>query len=254
LLYPGPIMTTRPVSQLPVTVNGVALVADLAGVLWWPERATLVVADLHLEKGTAQGRRGRFLPPYDSAATLDRLARTIQRLAPERVICLGDSFHDRGAAARLSPAEGDRLAGLIDGRDWIWITGNHDPAPPADWGGRVVEELVLGALVFRHEALACSGTAAGAASGEVSGHFHPKAAVRVRDKRITAPCFVTDGRRLILPAFGAYTGGLNILNPAVAGLFGGPFRAVMLGRERLYAFPAERLAGEPEAPALWRAG
>lgn len=239
-------MPTHAVHQLPVTVNGVPLVADLAGVLWWPERRTLVAGDLHLEKGSAQARRGRFLPPYDSAATLERLGRAIARLRPDRVICLGDSFHDRGAAARLSPADGSRLAALIDGRDWIWIAGNHDPLPPAAWGGRVAEEVVMGTLVFRHQAL----TGSVATAGEISGHYHPKAAVRVRERRITAPCFATDGRRLILPAFGAYAGGLNVLNPAIRGLLDRSFRVVLLGRERLYAFPHRRLAPEPEPAAV----
>lgn len=243
-------MPTHAVHQLPVTVNGVPLVADLAGVLWWPERRTMVVGDLHLEKGSAQARRGRFLPPYDSRATLQRLGRAIGRLAPARVICLGDSFHDRGAAARLSEADGERLAALIDGREWIWIAGNHDPVPPAAWGGRVADEVVLGALVFRHEAL----TDAGVAAGEVSGHYHPKAAVRTRSRRISAPCFATDGRRLILPAFGAYAGGLNVLNPAISGLLDRRFSAVLLGRERLYVFPRDRLSQEPETPALWHVG
>ncbi|MEQ8964470.1 MAG: ligase-associated DNA damage response endonuclease PdeM [Azospirillaceae bacterium] len=240
-------MTTRGPHQLPLTVNGADLIADLAGVLWWPARATLVVADLHFEKGSGYAAKGRLLPPYDTAATLERLAAVIRRLEPRRVIALGDSFHDRGAAARLSARDGTRLAQLADGRDWVWITGNHDPAPPATWGGRVTVELVDGPLVFRHEARPGR---PGAVAGEVSGHFHPKAAVRVRTHRITAPCFATDGRRLILPAFGAFTGGLNVTDPAIAGLLDRRFAAVLLGRERLYAFPRDRLSPDPDR--LWR--
>lgn len=212
-------------------VNGVALQADVSGALIWPARRLAVVADLHFEKGSAFAARGQFLPPYDTATTLDKLERVIARHRVESVICLGDSFHDSGAAERLDPAQAARLQGLTARLEWTWIAGNHDPAPPADWGGQVAAEVTLGALTFRHEA------APAACGGEVSGHYHPKAAVVVRGKRITAPCFVTDGRRLLLPAFGAFTGGLNVLDPAIAGLFRRGFQATLLGRNGLFAFP-----------------
>ena len=128
-----------------------------------------------------------------------------------------------------------RIRALTARLDWTWIAGNHDPAPPADWGGAVAEEMTLGALTFRHEAEVAS------CGGEISGHYHPKAAVVVRGRRISAPCFVTDGRRLILPAFGAFTGGLNVLDPAIAGLFRKGFRATLLGRQGLFAFPKHAL-------------
>src|SRR3546814_210063 len=199
-------------------VNGVALQADVSGALLWPERRLAVVADLHFEKSTAFAARGRLLPPYDTAATLDKLEDVIVRHEVERIICLGDSFHDRGAAQRLDPLQAARLKGLLARLEWTWIAGNHDPAPPADWGGRVAAEVTLGALTFRHEAEPA------ARGGEVSGHFHPKASVSLRGRRITAPCFVTDGRRLILPAFGAFTGGLDVLDPAIGGLFAKGFQ------------------------------
>ena len=216
-------------------VNGVELQADVTGALLWPARRLAVVADLHFEKSTAFAARGQLLPPYDTAATLDKLEAVVARHDVERVICLGDSFHDAGAAQRLDPAQAARLKSLTARLEWTWIAGNHDPAPPDDWGGTVAAEITLGALTFRHEA------AASARGGELSGHFHPKAAVQVRGKRITAPCFVTDGRRLILPAFGAFTGGLNVLDPAISGLFRRGFQATLLGRNGLFAFPRQAL-------------
>ncbi|HYC06026.1 MAG TPA: ligase-associated DNA damage response endonuclease PdeM [Azospirillaceae bacterium] len=230
-LIPGPGMTS-----IDFTLNGARLTADLSGALWWAERRWLVVADLHLEKGSAFATRGQFLPPYDTAATLSRLEEACARLDPARVICLGDSFHDRRAAERVSAADGRRIQDLTAARDWVWIAGNHDPAPPKEWGGSVVEEITEGPLVLRHEALP------GPVAGEVSGHYHPKAAVGTRAGRISARCFATDGMRLILPAFGAFTGGLNVLSPAIGALLGRRFTAILLGRDKLHAFPAERLA------------
>ena len=159
------------------------------------------------------------------------------RHRPERVICLGDSYHDADAAERLSAIDGETIRRLAGAHEWIWVAGNHDPAPPADWGGRVEPEVTLGGLVFRHEAAADR-----MAAGEVSGHFHPKASVRLRVRRVTGRCFVSDGRRLILPAFGAYTGGLDVLDPALAGLFPKGFRIHLLARDRVYAFSKAALA------------
>ncbi len=217
-------------------VNGAALLGDPSGALWWPDRRTLVVADLHLEKGSAFAARGQLLPPYDTAATLGRLAALLRKHEPARVICLGDSFHDGGAGERLAASDRAALRRLTATCDWVWIAGNHDPEPPGDLGGRVEAELVDAPLVFRHQAL--GGVAP---AGEVSGHWHPKAAVHLPPKRVSAPCFVTDGRRLVLPAFGAYTGGLNVLDPAVAALFRADFRVHLLHREKVYSFPRDSL-------------
>ncbi len=222
-------------------VNGAELLADLSGALFWPARDTLVVADLHLEKGSNFAARGVPLPPYDSLATLDRLAGALRRYPASRVICLGDSFHDGGAGERLGPAGVDALSALTRDRDWLWIVGNHDPEPPTGWGGRVADSLTDGPLVFRHEA-----EPARVVAGEVSGHFHPKAAVHTGSgKRLSSRCFVTDGRRLILPAFGAFAGGLNARDPAVAGLFPRGFRALVLGRREVFVFPDRRLSPDP---------
>jgi DNA ligase-associated metallophosphoesterase len=220
-------------------LNGADLLADLSGALVWPAQRLLAVADLHLEKGSGFAARGQLLPPYDTAQTLARLAEAIQRHEPATVICLGDSFHDGRAAERLGRADGERLASLVRGRRWIWIAGNHDPAPPADLGGLVQAELTLGPLLFRHIA------AAAASPGEVSGHFHPKAAFSWRGRRVGGRCFIGDERRLILPAFGAYAGGLDVRDPAIAGLFDGRARIHILGQRRLHSFPAGQLAYLP---------
>lgn len=233
-----PLVFARPVALEPagadIRVNGVDLLADLSGAAFWPQQRLLLVADLHLEKGSSFAARGQMLPPYDSRETLGRLALAADHLGAEAVCCLGDSFHDGEAPARLSAADRETLRDLTRRYDWIWITGNHDPSPPEGWGGRVASELTLGALTLRHQA-------ASVAVGEVSGHFHPKAAVRVRGKRVVGRAFVSDGRRLILPAFGAFTGGLNALDPAIANLFPKSFAAWILGRKGLYGYAASEL-------------
>jgi DNA ligase-associated metallophosphoesterase len=216
-------------------LNGAALSARSDGALHWPDRATLVVADLHLEKGSAFARSGQLLPPYDSRATLERVAAAIRALRPARVICLGDSFHDGHAAGRLPDADRAVLARLTRAVDWVWIAGNHDPTPPADMGGRVLGELVDGPLVFRHEA------EPGPRSGEVSGHFHPKASVQTRARRLTGRCFVEDGARLILPAFGSYAGGLTVWDPAISGLFPNGFAVHLTARRGVLKVPRARL-------------
>ncbi|MBK1670248.1 phosphoesterase [Rhodovibrio sodomensis] len=219
-----------------IRLNGAELVPDVSGALWWPGRQTLVVADLHLEKGSSYTRHN--LPPYDSRATLERLQAVIDRRRPDHVICLGDSFHDRRAADRLAEDERARVQALAARVAWTWIAGNHDPAPPADWGGSVEPDLSVGPLVFRH---AAAPDRPGA--GEVSGHYHPKTRVRVRGKGVAARCFVADGRRLILPAFGAYTGGLSVLDPAISRLFPKAFTAHLIGRRAVYPYPRHALVG-----------
>ena len=217
-------------------VNGARLAADPSGAAWWPERGALIVADLHFEKASAYARRGVFLPPYDTAAILAALEALLARHDAGIVICLGDSFHDPDGPARLGAEERERLAALQRGRDWIWIEGNHDGDAPAALGGRAVGELTLGPLTFRHE------PRAGAVAGEVAGHLHPKAAVVVKGKRAVRRCFAADGLRLVLPAFGALAGGLDVLDRAFAPLFEGPFTAHLLGRAAVHAFPSHRLA------------
>lgn len=223
-------------------INGADLQADPSGAAFWPAESTLIVADLHLGKGASLARRGSLLPPYDTVATLIELKRAIERLQPRRVICLGDSFHDRHAAASLPRESRATLLRLAKGRRWIWIAGNHDPDPPADCGGELAEEIVVGGLVFRHEARDPRSIHPSHAAGEVSGHFHPKASVRLRGRRITRRCFVEDGRRLVMPSFGAYTGGLDVLTPNISALFPKGFVVRMLGRETVHAYARAALS------------
>jgi hypothetical protein len=216
-----------------VAIAGISLIADPAGALYWPEQGLLAVADLHLEKGSSFAARGQLLPPYDTAVTLARLARLIAHYAPRCVMALGDSFHDGGGPARLGDDDCDNLRALQRGRDWIWITGNHDPEPAANGGGTFASALVLGALTFRH-------LPAGA-DGEIAGHLHPVARVAHRGRAVGRRCFAADAMRLVMPAFGAFTGGLNIRDAAFADLFGTlKFTAHMLGEDRLYSFAAKR--------------
>lgn len=211
-----------------IDLAGVGVRFDAAGVLHWPDEGLVAVADLHLEKGSSAARRGRFVPPYDSRATLAALAATLDRLEARTVIALGDSFHDGDAGGRLAPTDLDRLEAMIAGRDWVWIAGNHDPEPPVGIGGRCAVELAIGPLVFRHE------PRPGRVRGEVAGHLHP--AARVGSGRVVRRrAFASDGARVVLPAFGAYTGGLNILDPAFAGLFErSRLVAWMIGETRVY--------------------
>jgi DNA ligase-associated metallophosphoesterase len=222
-----------------VGVQGVVMEAFPEGALWWAETRMLVVADLHLEKGSSFARRGQLIPPYDTSETLAGLARLIARLQPQVVVALGDSFHDDEAAARLSVSHRVMLKGLQIGREWIWIAGNHDPSRPIDVGGTALDELAVGSLVFRHE------PSPSPAAGEIAGHLHPCARVYGRGKSVRRRCFAGDGHRLILPAFGAYTGGLDVLDGAYAGLFADEsFRAFVLGDDRVYPVGMKALRAE----------
>jgi uncharacterized protein len=216
-----------------VTISDVVLLADLSGALFWEEQSLLVVSDLHLEKGSSFAARGVLLPPYDTVATLSRLAAVIARHNPRMVIALGDSFHDRDAHHRLSQPDREAIAALQIRRDWIWISGNHDPALPSDLGGVVASEVAIGPIAFRHEPTG--------ASGEIAGHLHPKARVSTRGRSTERRCFASDGERAVMPAFGAYTGGLNIRDAAFEKLFGTPgFMAHVLGDIRLHTIAASR--------------
>ena len=216
-----------------VTVAGITLLADLSGALVWEEQKLLVVADLHLEKGSSFAARGVLLPPYDTVATLSRLAAVIARHDPRMVIALGDSFHDREAHARLSETDRDALTALQAHRDWIWISGNHDPVLPSDLGGLVASEVAIGEVTFRHEPTG--------ACGEVAGHLHPKARVATRGGGLVRRCFVSDGERAVMPAFGAYSGGLSIRDAAFARIFPSPdFTVHVLGDIRLHTIAASR--------------
>jgi uncharacterized protein len=216
-----------------IVLAGVPLLADCAGALYWPEQNLLAVADLHLEKGSSFATRGQLLPPYDSAATLARLGQLIAHYAPRVVVALGDSFHDGGGPARLGNEDRANLRALQRGRDWLWLTGNHDPDPANNIGGTFQRTLTVNALTFRHQP---SG-----ADREIAGHLHPVARVAHRGRAVSRRCFAADATRMVMPAFGAFTGGLNIRDAAFAEAFGTiKFTAHMLGEGRLYAFTAKR--------------
>ncbi|SDI66859.1 ligase-associated DNA damage response endonuclease PdeM [Lutimaribacter saemankumensis] len=191
-----------PSSGYPFTLAGQTLLALGSGALWWPDRRLLCVSDLHLGKSERFARRGGApLPPYETRDTLMRLHRDIEDYQPGIVVCLGDSFDDTAAAQGLDDEDRLWITRLQAGRRWVWIEGNHDPGP-VDLGGTHLAELPQPPLCFRH-------IADPAQSGEISGHYHPKAAIRTRVRTISRPCFLIDGDRVILPAFGTYTGGLR---------------------------------------------
>ncbi|NGX99547.1 MAG: ligase-associated DNA damage response endonuclease PdeM, partial [Candidatus Afipia apatlaquensis] len=188
---------------------------------------------LHLEKGSSFAQRGVLLPPFDTAATLARLSAVIARHDPRVVIALGDSFHDRDAHGRLLPDDRDALSALQVRRDWIWISGNHDPALPRDLGGTVADEVAIGPIMFRHEPTG--------AVGEIAGHLHPKARVSTRGRSVERRCFASDGERAVMPAFGAYTGGLSIRDVAFAAIFQTlAFTAHVLGDRKVHSIAASR--------------
>jgi uncharacterized protein len=214
----------------PIHIANERLMLDPAGALIWPAAGLLAVSDLHLEKGTAFARRGMLLPPFDTQATLDRLQGLLRRWRPQTVVALGDSFHDGEGAGRLPAGERERLNHMTRSHRFIWVLGNHDPAPPAGIGGEPVETFSAGPFTFRHEAVH------GAAPGEIVGHHHPKALIPARGSTVSRPCFVADARRVMMPAFGEYTGGLDVRDPAIARLFPRGGRVFLLGKDRLFSF------------------
>jgi DNA ligase-associated metallophosphoesterase len=209
-----------------------------SGALWLRETRTLVVADLHLEKGSSYAARGQMLPPYDTRDTLGRLATEIERLAPAVVVLLGDTFHDRASEDRLAPDDAERLRMLATGRTLIWVVGNHDADGPRGLPGEIADELAIADLILRHE------PQAGPQPGEVAGHLHPCARVASAKGSTRRRCFVSDGERMIVPAFGAYAGGLNILDRAYAGMFVRPPLTGALGASRVHAVGWRSLRGD----------
>ena len=226
---------------------GEQLEAWPSGALHWPARRLLAVADLHLEKGSSYAVTAqKLLPRHDTRQTLAMLAALIDAVRPEMVVCLGDSFHDRRASERLPRDERGFIERLTRRARFVWIAGNHDPAPPpGDWG-HVAVEIADSPLVFRHEAMF------GAVEGEISGHYHPVAALTVQGRGIRRRCFLTDGRRVILPAFGAYAGGLNALDPAIAQLFPADYDALLVGRDAVRRLSWRQLRPDPTlAQTAW---
>ena len=223
-------------SRQPIEVCGLTFVADRSGALYWPAEKALIVADLHLEKGSSGAARGRLLPPYDTRETLLKLAAAVDAFEAQAIIALGDSFHDAGAGDRIAAGDLDILRMIRDEREWLWVKGNHDPAIDERLGGDVVDEIRLGGLTLRHV------PAAGRITHEIAGHLHPAARLNVHGASLRRPCFIGNGLRLVLPAFGAFTGGLNVLDEAFMPLFGSDGFAVwMLGEEGLYPVATRQL-------------
>ena len=199
--------------------------------LYWPEKNALLVADLHLEKASFYARQGQMLPPYDSQATLSALAGLVVDTGATTVFCLGDNYHDGEGEARLEPEAAGRLVAMTGALEWIWITGNHDRDVAGTWGGLVVDEWTGEGLALRHEA------SAGSQLPEISGHYHPKIRVPVRGRHVSRRCFVKGRHHLIMPAFGALTGGMAAQDPAIEACVGGPAEAIIGLKEKPVRFP-----------------
>ncbi|MFM9940671.1 MAG: ligase-associated DNA damage response endonuclease PdeM [Hyphomicrobiaceae bacterium] len=222
-----------------ITVCGKQFVADMSGALFWPGEKTLIVSDLHLEKASSFAVRGQMLPPYDTRETLQRLAEAIDRYDPARVIALGDSLHEPAAADRIGAEDLQILHILQEDRQWVWVTGNHDREIGDRLGGSVVEAMLIGGLKLQHEPQTSQVT------HEIAGHLHPAARLSVYGHTVRRPCFVGNGRRLVVPAFGSLTGGLNVLDPAFEPLFGlDGIRVWMLGQEGVYPVATRQLAAD----------
>lgn len=218
-----------------VTVAGVEVLADLSGALFVPDGRALVASDLHFEKGTSRRSDNILLPPYDTRSTLAVLAAAVARWRPDRLILLGDSFHDGGGPDRLDAADRSAIGALADRVELVWITGNHDRDLAGGLPGTVAREVCLGPLTFRHEPQP-------GARGEIAGHLHPVAAVARRGRRLRRRCFAGNGERLIMPAFGAYTGGLSVLAQPFEPLFPDRrFTAWLIGRAAIHRIPASGL-------------
>jgi DNA ligase-associated metallophosphoesterase len=217
--------------MVPLSFAGETFFATAAGGLFWPAREALLVADLHLEKASWFAGGGQFLPPYDSHATLAALAREVESTGATRLLCLGDSFHDRFGCDRLPEDARRLLLSLTAALDWTWILGNHDPGFADHCGGRLVEEAELGGIVLRHEAQRRD------PRPEISGHYHPKLRLEIRGRRVSRRCFVASPTKLILPAFGALTGGLDAAHPEILRQVGRDAAALVPVSDRLLRFP-----------------
>ncbi len=219
----------QPMQPPAIMIGGVEAWPHASGALYMPSERTLLLSDLHLEKASSYARRGVFLPPYDTRTTLAAVALAIAAFNPRRIIAMGDSFHDRHGAGRLDEADAGALAALQAGRDWLWLTGNHDPDAAPGLGGDVADQAKVAGLTLRHEpSSVCS-------APEIAGHLHPVARIRLRGKTLRRRCFIADGTRLILPAMGSLAGGLNVRDMAIAGLFAGTREVWMMGEGRVFA-------------------
>jgi DNA ligase-associated metallophosphoesterase len=217
--------------MVPFSFAGETFEASADGALYWPAREALLVADLHLEKASWFALAGQFLPPYDSHATLTALAAEVERTRATRLYCLGDSFHDAFGCDRLDASARELLTSLTSQLDWTWIVGNHDPGFADHCGGRIADEIELGGILLRHEAQRTE------SRPEISGHFHPKLRVHLRGRQVSRRCFVTSASKIIMPAFGSLTGGLDAHHPAILGSVGAKAAALVPVSNRLLRFP-----------------
>ncbi len=217
-------------------LNGHDFRPDVSGALYWPQENTIIVSDLHFEKGSFFATRNLHLPPYDTGHTLDVLERVVAQYQPQRLIALGDSFHDAQASERLSLKDRSRIKILTASCDWIWIAGNHDPAPPHELGGTGIDELNIKGITFRHE------PSKQLAAAEIAGHLHPVAVISTRARRLRRRAFITNGQRLIMPALGAYTGGMNARSDQFKAYFGDHhFHAWALGEDQVFQISSRKL-------------
>jgi DNA ligase-associated metallophosphoesterase len=221
-----------------IMLGGMELRPDLSGALHVPEMNALIISDLHLEQGSSLARRGIRVPPFDTSITIAMLEQVIVRFAPQRLIFLGDSFHDDEGEARVESELMLRLQGLSKSYECFWICGNHDPSPPRNLAGHAADHILLGPITLRHEPARLRKD-----EFEICGHLHPGCAVTQRGRRVAGKCFVADERRLIMPAFGAYTGALSVFAKPYERLFKhDETKAWMIGQERIYQFPFSRLS------------
>jgi DNA ligase-associated metallophosphoesterase len=217
--------------MVPFSFAGETLFPTSEGALFWPAKKALLVADLHLEKASWFARLGQFLPPYDSLATLSTLAVEVERTGASRLYCLGDSFHDRFGCDRLPANARDLLLELTSRLDWTWIVGNHDPGFADHCGGHIAQHVQLAGIILRHEAVRDE------TRPEISGHFHPKLRLNVKGRRVSRRCFVASQIKIIMPAFGSLTGGLDAHHPEILGSVGDKASALVPVSDRLLRFP-----------------
>lgn len=229
----------RDFSSRELSICGKTFVADLSGALYWPAEKALIVADLHLEKGSSYASKGQLLPPYDTRDTLIRLAQAIDRHDVSKIIALGDNCHDDSAIDRMDEDDLAILAILQEDQDWLWISGNHDPVIDNRLGGHSAPSVTVEGLTFRHH------PRSGRVTHEIAGHMHPAARLSMYGTTIRRPCFLANGRRIVLPAFGAFTGGLNVLDDAFLPMFGmDGFSVWMLGHDGVYPVATRQLVSD----------
>lgn len=227
----------QPRTQGAVDLGGVEVILDCSGAMWLPQAKVLVVSDLHFEKGSHYAQRGQFLPPYDTRATLHGVERLMRLCRPTTVVSLGDAFHDVDAEGRMDEADAERLEVLCTTSDWIWVLGNHDPLPPKRFRGSSFEAVDVGGLRFSHEP-------GDHEAWQVAGHLHPCAVAQKGGRGVRRSAFITDGTRMVMPAFGAFTGGLNVLDEAFAPHFQAGFQVHLCGQDRVYAVPNSSLRAD----------